>query len=88
MHGTGEKTDIEIKKGEQIISEETSKKMLSIMQSVVDEGTGRNARDCRIYSRRKNWNIRRWSKHKQICNIIFRSSTNIRPTSCNISCTI
>lgn len=43
MHGTGEKTDLEIKKGERIISEETSKKMLSIMQSVVDEGTGKNA---------------------------------------------
>lgn len=61
---TGQKTDLEIKKGERIISEETSKKMLSIMQSVVDEGTGRNARGCRIHSRRKNRNIRRWSEHQ------------------------
>ena len=40
---TGEKTDLEIKKGNQILSKETSEKMLSMMQSVVDEGTGKNA---------------------------------------------
>lgn len=41
---TGEKQEIAVKKGERIISEETSKKVLSMMQSVVDEGTGKNAR--------------------------------------------
>jgi len=40
---TGERTDIEIKQGEQVISEETSKKVLSMMNSVVAEGTGKNA---------------------------------------------
>lgn len=40
---TGEKTDIEVKKGEQVISEETSKNMLSMMGTVVAEGTGKNA---------------------------------------------
>lgn len=40
---TGEKTDLEIKKGDRIIDEETSQKMLSMMQSVVDEGTGKKA---------------------------------------------
>lgn len=41
---TGEKTDIETKQGEQVISEKTAKKVLSMMESVVSEGTGRNAR--------------------------------------------
>ena len=41
---TGEKQEIAVKKGERIISEETSKKVLSMMLSVVDEGTGKNAR--------------------------------------------
>ena len=41
---TGEKQEIAVKKGERIISEETSKKVLSMMQSVVDKGTGKNAR--------------------------------------------
>lgn len=40
---TGERTDIEVKQGEQVISEETSKKVLSMMNSVVAEGTGKNA---------------------------------------------
>ena len=38
---TGEKTEIEIKKGEKVISEETSKKILDMMNSVVSEGTGK-----------------------------------------------
>ena len=41
---TGEKTEIEIKKGEKVISEETSKKILDMMNSVVSEGTGKNAK--------------------------------------------
>lgn len=41
---TGERTDIEPIQGEQVISEETSKKVLSMMESVVSEGTGKNAR--------------------------------------------
>ena len=40
---TGERKDIEVKKGEQVISQETSKKVLSMMGSVVSEGTGKNA---------------------------------------------
>ena len=40
---TGERKDIETKQGEQVISEETSKKVLSMMSSVVAEGTGKNA---------------------------------------------
>lgn len=40
---TGERTDFEVKKGEQVISEETAKKVLSMMNSVVSEGTGKNA---------------------------------------------
>ena len=41
---TGEKTEIEIKKGEKVISEETSKEILDMMNSVVSEGTGKNAK--------------------------------------------
>ena len=40
---TGEIKKIEPKFGEQVISKETSEKVLSMMQSVVAEGTGKNA---------------------------------------------
>ena len=40
---TKERLDFEITQGEQVISEETAKKVLSMMTSVVAEGTGRNA---------------------------------------------
>ena len=40
---TGEVTDIPVEKQERAISKETAKNVLSMMQSVVEEGTGRNA---------------------------------------------
>ncbi|MBR1653933.1 MAG: PASTA domain-containing protein [Clostridia bacterium] len=40
---TGEITEIEPIKKDKVISEETSKKILSMMESVVSEGTGKNA---------------------------------------------
>ena len=42
----GERKVIKIEKeeGEQIISEKTAKEVLSMMQTVVDEGTGKNAK--------------------------------------------
>ena len=40
---TGERTEIETVYGEQVISEETAEKILDMMKSVVDEGTGKNA---------------------------------------------
>lgn len=40
---TKEVTDIEIKKGDRVLSEETSKNVLSMMESVVADGTGRNS---------------------------------------------
>lgn len=40
----GEVKDIEIKKEEGVISEKTSKDVLSMMKSVVQEGTGKNAK--------------------------------------------
>ena len=40
---TNEKTEIEVVKKDRVISKETSEKMLSMMNSVVADGTGRNA---------------------------------------------
>ena len=40
---TGEKKEFEIEEGQQVISEDTAKNVLSMMTSVVEEGTGRNA---------------------------------------------
>ena len=75
---TGEKTTIEPVYGEQVISEETSQKILSMMESVVSEGTGKNAKVSRILYWWKNWNIRRWSKYRKICHIICWCSPNRR----------
>ena len=41
---TGEKKDIDVKVKSQSISKETSEKVLSMMESVVSEGTGKNAK--------------------------------------------
>ena len=41
---TGEKKDIPVETGEQIISKENAEKVLSMMNSVVSEGTGKNAK--------------------------------------------
>lgn len=41
---TGEVNELAIAEGEQVISSESAKKVLSMMQSVVDEGTGKNAK--------------------------------------------
>lgn len=41
---TGEKTDMPIETGEQIISKENAEKVLSMMNSVVSDGTGKNAK--------------------------------------------
>ena len=40
---TGEKNEIDVIQGQQVISENTAKKILSMMESVVAEGTGKNA---------------------------------------------
>ena len=40
---TGEKKKVETTEGEQVISEQTAKKVLSMMESVVSEGTGKKA---------------------------------------------
>ena len=41
---TGEETEIEVQKGERVIKEETANDVLSMMESVVSEGTGKNAK--------------------------------------------
>lgn len=40
---TGERTDLEVKDGKQVISKENADKVLSMMESVVAEGTGKKA---------------------------------------------
>ena len=54
---TDRRAEIDPIYGDQVISEETSQKILSMMESVVSEGTGKNARVERILNRRKNWNF-------------------------------
>ena len=54
---TGEEREIETKKQEGVISKETSENVLSMMKSVVAEGTGKNARVARIFNWWKNWNF-------------------------------
>ena len=41
---TGERKNLEVEEKERVISEETANSVLSMMQSVVDEGTGKNAK--------------------------------------------
>ena len=45
---SGEIKELSIEEGNQVISKENAQKVLNMMQSVVDEGTGKNARSCRI----------------------------------------
>ena len=45
---TGEVTNIEPVKNEKVISEETAKKVLSMMESVVAEGTRKKCTSCRL----------------------------------------
>ena len=45
---TKEVTDMPIKKGDRVISKETSEKVLSMMESVVSEGTRKKCKSCRI----------------------------------------
>lgn len=42
-NNTGEKIENEVKTGDRVISEETAKNVLSMMESVVADGTGRNS---------------------------------------------
>lgn len=57
---TGEKRDIEIKTKQRAISEKTAEDVLSMMETVVAQGTRKKCSSTRISYRRKNRNIRRW----------------------------
>ena len=60
---TKEVTDVEVKTNGRVISKETSEKVLSMMESVVSEGTRKKCKSCRIQNWWKNWNIRRRCKY-------------------------
>lgn len=61
---TGEVTEIPAKIGERVISEQTSKNMLSMMESVVAEGTRKKCTGGRLSCRGKNRNFRRWCQYQ------------------------
>ena len=75
---TGEKTDFQIKEGVQVISEDTAKKVLSMMTSVVAEGTGKNASVQGYEIGGKTGTSEDRSKYWEICYIIYRSSKYYR----------
>ena len=54
---TGKRIDFEPEFGEQVISEKTAEIVLSMMNSVVSEGTGKNAKVEGYEVGRKNRNI-------------------------------
>ncbi len=56
-NSTGEVQNIEPQEQSRAISENTAKQVLSMMETVVAEGTGKNARSSRVSNRRKNRNI-------------------------------
>ena len=82
---TGERTDFEVEEGQQVISEETAKKVLSMMNSVVSEGTGKNAQVAGYSIGGKTGTSEDRSKHGKICNIIYRSSKYRKPRTCYIN---
>ncbi|MBQ3415438.1 MAG: hypothetical protein IJH39_08880 [Clostridia bacterium] len=61
---TKEIIDVPIKNNGKVISEETSKKVLSMMESVVSERHRKKCKSSRIQNRRKDGNIRRWCEYK------------------------
>ena len=71
---TGERTDFEIEEGTQVISEETAKKVLSMMTSVVAEGTGKNAQVAGYSIGGKTGTSEDRSKYRKVCYIIYWSS--------------
>ncbi len=79
---TGEVEELPPVEAERVIDEKTANDVLSMMESVVAEGTGKNARCKRVPSRRKNRYFRRWCKYKQIRNFFYRSCSYFRPTNC------
>ena len=54
---TGEKRDVEVKVKGQSISKGTAEKVLSMMESVVAEGTRKKCKSSRLPNWRKNRNI-------------------------------
>ena len=73
---TGEETELRVEIKERAISEETSNKVLSMMESVVSEGTGKNAAVQGYRIGGKTGTSEDRCKHWKICNFILWCSTN------------
>lgn len=70
---TGQRTNFEVKEGKQVISEDTAEKVLSMMTSVVAEGTGKNASVQGYAIGGKTGTSEDRSKYWKICYFIYWS---------------
>ncbi|MCI9177267.1 MAG: hypothetical protein HFJ28_01490 [Clostridia bacterium] len=78
---TGEVTEIPVKLGERVISEEHAKSVLNMMESVVAEGTGKNAQVQGYRVGGKTGTSEDGVNTNKYVTSFCRSSTNIRPRS-------
>ena len=85
---TGEIKNIETVKKDRVISEDTAKKNVKYDGKCCCRRNGKKCSSKRICNRWKNRNIRRWSKYREIRNVVHRSCANIKSRSCNPNNTI
>jgi stage V sporulation protein D (sporulation-specific penicillin-binding protein) len=85
---TGEVENIEPKEQSRAISENTAKQVLSMMESVVTDGTGRNAQVKGYSIGGKTGTSEDGVNTNKYVTSFVRSGTNFRSTSRNINCSI
>ena len=82
---TGEITDIPVEVGEGVISEEHAQEVLSMMESVVADGTGRNAQVAGYRVGGKTGTSEDGVNTNKYVASFCRSCTNIRPRSSGLN---